>query len=382
MKKMRSRGRVVWRTLGVCVAATLVLLVSPALTHLRAASLLVRFTDPGATFAIADYSRYEVRESPAMVDGQMRARIYAPRGVEHPTGIVLVHGVHRLGIDEPRLVRFARTIAATGVTVLTPELDELCDYRIDPRSVDTIGNAARDLRIRLGVKSGVGVMGLSFAGGLSLIAAADARYAGDIAFVVAVGAHDDLSRVLRFFATNAIENPDGTQTLMHAHDYGPLVLVYSHVEAFFPAADVAVARDALRAWLWEYQETARAQAKGLSAASREKIEKLFAHDVSGISGEMLALIAREESVTRQVSPRTFLRDVHVPIYLLHGAGDSVIPPTETLWLAHDAAPGTVQDALVSKAIEHVEMSGAPSARDKWALVDFMSDVLREADRER
>ena len=44
---------------------------------------------------------------------------------------------------------------------------------------------------------------MSFAGGLSLLAAADPRFAEDVGFVVAVGAHHDLARVSRFFATDS-----------------------------------------------------------------------------------------------------------------------------------------------------------------------------------
>lgn len=373
-----------WRVALVAVALLSLLLAPTARSHLRAASLLARFADPLATGVIADLARHDVRESFMMVrtaTGQTRGRLYTPRDVDNPPGIVIVHGVHRLGIDEPRLVRFARTIAGTGIAVLTPEIEELCDYRIDPLSVETIGNAARLLDEQLHRKS-VGVMGLSFAGGLSLIAAADPRFASDVAFVVAVGAHDDLARVLRFFATDAIENPDGTETKLQAHDYGPLVLVYSHVESFFPKEDVVLARDALRAWLWEDRETAHAEAKALSEASRDEIEKLFAHDIRGIIPELLAIIQGGENEMKLVSPRTFLGRVHVPIFLLHGAGDSVIPATETLWLAHDAPGGMVEDALVSPALTHVELHGEPSLREKWALVHFMSDVLAQAERER
>ena len=47
------------------------------------------------------------------------------------------------GIDEPRLGAFAHAIAASGVAVLTPEIRELCDYRIVPASIETIGESAR-----------------------------------------------------------------------------------------------------------------------------------------------------------------------------------------------------------------------------------------------
>src|SRR6185369_6584439 len=114
----------------------------------------------------------------------------------------------------------------------------------------------------------VGVMGMSFAGGLSLLAAADPRFASDIGFVVAIGAHDDLERVLRFFATNEIAQPDGTTVKLEAHEYGALVMIYGNAERFFPAADVPAAREALRLRLWEQPDAAREKAKELGPASR------------------------------------------------------------------------------------------------------------------
>jgi hypothetical protein len=70
--------------------------------------------------------------------------------------------------------------------------------------------------------------------------------------------------------------------------------------------------------------------------------------------------------------------VSVPVFLLHGAGDSVIPATETLWLAHDLPRDRLRASLVSPAIQHVELQGEPSLGDELALVHFLSDVLEEA----
>jgi pimeloyl-ACP methyl ester carboxylesterase len=377
------RRRIRWRYVGAFAAVLAVLAVRPAAAHLRAASLLVRFTDPAAHGVVADADRYDVREEPGSVDaegGPVRARWYFPVGVMRPPGVVILHGVHRLGVGEPRLARFARTIAATGVAVLTPEIRELCDFRIDPKSVVTIGNAAHTLRARLGAGA-VGVMGLSFSGGLGIIAAADPRYRDDVAFVVAVGAHDDLGRVLRYFATDEDPLPEGGVQKLKAHDYGPLVLVYDHVESFFPPEDVLAARDALRAWLWEDFDTARERAQALSPPSRDKIDRLFSHDTASIAPELLAEVERNASALAAVSPRTYLPNLRAPLYLLHGAGDNVIPAAETRWLAHDAPPGILRDTLVSPALQHVELEGEPSVFDQLALVHFMSDLLREADAE-
>ncbi len=70
--------------------------------------------------------------------------------------------------------------------------------------------------------------------------------------------------------------------------------------------------------------------------------------------------------------------MRAPVYLLHGAGDKVIPSSETLWLARDVPKGLVRDVLVSPALVHVEMQGDPGFREKFALVHFMAEVLDAA----
>jgi dienelactone hydrolase len=361
-----------------------VLLWRPAGAHVRAASLLVRFVDHDAHGIVADIGRHPVIERDVAVPvagGTSRGRLYWPGDEREPPGIVLLHGVHFKGIDEPRLRAFALTIAASGVAVLTPELRELCDYRIDVSSVGAIASAAHVLATELGSTrpARVGVMGLSFAGGLAIIAAAGQETAADISFVVSVGGHDDLSRVLRFFATDRIERPDGSVEHMHAHDYGPVVLVYSHVGDFFPADDTAVARDALRLWLHEDFAGAREVARGLSPGARARIDLVFGHRVSELAPELLAEIGRLEPELAAVSPSAVLARVRVPVFVLHGAGDNVIPATEALWLAHDLPPRLLRASLVSDAIQHVELQGKPTLGDELALVHFISGVLEAAD---
>jgi dienelactone hydrolase len=376
------------RLAALLVLAALVIVWEPASAHVRAASLLVRFADPGAHGLVADAARHPVVESDLVLPvSGARARLYTPAdrdlesGAAGVPGVVVVHGVHWKGIDEPRLQRFARTIAASGVVVLTPEIRELCDYRIDPVSIDTIGGAAQALSARLGGRQ-VGVMGLSFAGGLSLVAAAEPRYAQSFAFVVAVGAHDDLGRVLRFFTSSQAPRPDGSILALHAHDYGAVVLVYGHAEDFFPAADLPVARDALRSWLHEDFDGARARAAALSPEASIKMKRIFDHDTVALAPELDAEIERLTPQLAAVSPAGHLSSVRAPGFLLHGAADSVIPSSETEWLARDTPRALLRAALVSHAIEHVELEGQIGLGDQLALVHFMGDVLEAADDER
>jgi dienelactone hydrolase len=356
---------------------TVLALWRPASAHVRAASLLVRIAEPDTRGWLADSGRHPVDERDDSVSGS-RGRLYLPTDVAHPPGLVVVHGVHWKGIDEPRLRAFARSIAASGVVVLTPEIRELCDYRIDPASIDTIGESATRLSARLDGQR-VGLMGLSFAGGLSLVAASDPRYAGALAFVASLGAHDDLGRVLRFFVTDRAPRPDGSVFQVHAHDYGTVVLEYSHVEDFFPAADVEVARLALRSVLHEDLDAAREEARELSPASASKMQHILDHDTAALAPELLAEIERLEPQFASVSPGAHLERLRVPAFVLHGAGDTLIPPSEAEWLARDVPARMLRESLVTRAIEHVGLEGDTGLGDRLELVHFMSNLLEATD---
>jgi len=356
----------------------LVVLWRPASAHVRAASLLARFADPAAHGLLAEAVRHALEVRDVTLAGT-RARLYRPVDLADSPGMVVVHGVHWKGIDEPRLQRFARTLAASGVTVLTPEVRELCDYRIDPASIDTIGESARAFSQQLG-GARVGVMGLSFAGGLSLIAASDLRYQTAFGFVVAVGAHDDLGRVLRFFVTDEAPRPDGSTLRVHAHDYGTVVLEYAHVEDFFPPADVSAARDTLRSVLHEDFDAARDEAKALSPAAAAKMGHILSHDTAALAPELLAEIGRLQPGFAAVSPASYLWHLRVPVFLLHGSSDRLIPPSEAGWLARDVPRGMLRDARVSDAIDHVGLGeGGTNLAEKLALVHFVGEFRRSGE---
>jgi dienelactone hydrolase len=355
--------------------------------HRRSADVLRRFAEqPPNALSTADRGvdeieqRDELRASDTGDPAAARLRWYVPRGVRDAPGLVLVHGIHRLAIDEPRLIRFARALAANGVIVLTPEVRELADYRVDVRSIDTIGAAARALRAKVSRK--VGVMGMSFAGGLSLLTACDSRFEGDIGMVVAVGAHDDAARVARFFATSRIAEPSGTIASVEAHGYGVLVFAYAHADRFFPAEDRAVARQAIGAWLAGDRDQARTFASGSRVESQALLAALFDRNLDRIAEPFLAAVDTEAAALATISPRGRLDHLRTPVFLLHGAGDTVIPPAETQWLARDVPNPALRDVLISRALVHVEPGGRATWYEQWELVHFVADVLRELDRAR
>ena len=194
-----------------------------------------------------------------------------------------------------------------------------------------------------------------------------------------MGAYDSLGRVARFLATNQAEFPDGRVEPYPAHDYGAAVYVYSHLDQFFPASDLAVAHDSLRDWLWERPSDAQALFPQLSPASRATMEILLARQIDRLRRKLLEVIQADDSQLSAISPQGKLGALHAPVFLLHGATDDIIPSTETIWLEKEIPKPYLRAALITPAFSHVDPDKHAVWTDQLRLVEFLAGVLRTAD---
>lgn len=309
---------------------------------------------------------------------QVRARLYIPDNKPHAPALVVFHGVHHLGIDEPRLEAFAAAMANCGIRVLTPELPDIKDYHVDATSIRTIGESAHWFAQQTGAP--VGVMGLSFSGGLALIAAANPAYKQDFKFVFAVGSQDSMARVTEYYRTGRDPRPNGSVEALTPHTYGPLVLEYEYVEDFVPPADVPAIRTVLRANLYEDPQAEKTTLAALNAKQRKETTALM--DVASESTQSLLSGSNQKRATElaDLSPHAVLPMLTTPVYLLHGEADNIIPSSETLWLANELPPSTLQAMLVSPVISHIDFeSSQPTIVDQWNLIHFFALVMHAAE---
>jgi pimeloyl-ACP methyl ester carboxylesterase len=375
---LRSWLRVllVWAVLAIIVCG---IVYVPSMV--RAYAVLLHFADPSAGGPLVRFETRAVTTQDVSIptpDGMLPGRLYIPVGVKHPHGMVAVHGIHHLGMDEPRLVNFAQAVAGSGLEVLTPQIDSLADYHVDKDSIPMIGRSAAWLDDRLGGHK-VTVTGISFAGGLSLMAAMDSQYASHMRALVLMGAYDDLARVSRFLATGVQELPNGTSEPHQAHDYGASVFVYAHLSQFFPPGDLDRAHEALRDWLWEQPDQAKVAMETLSPPARETMDALLNRRIDEVRPRILNAIGADEAELAAISPHGHMDGLRVPVYILHGSEDNIIPPAESLWLAKDIPHGEVRDRLITRAFSHVDPEKDATLGEELKLVKFVGDVLRAAD---
>ena len=390
------------RTLAVAgvVVVTAVAVTAPFFrSYTRASALIVRMA--GLKGPVADALEWE-REPVAAYDaqvpsrhGRLRARLYVPDHFRR--ALVLVAGVNALGIDEPRLYGLAQELAGVGYAVLTPELPDLQRYDITPRTTDMIEDAGVWLsnQPRLARDGRVGLVGISFAGGLSVVAAGRPALRGRAAFVLSFGGHANLQRVLRFLCSGMEPAPPGgphdispaAEQYRLPHDYGVVIVLLGGADRVVPPGQVEPLRAAiltfLRASHYDLIDKRRAaevfaEAKRMAGAlpepARTFMTQVNDRDVESLGRTFLPLIG-QASQSPALSPDKSPAPA-CPVYLLHGADDNVVPAVESQWLGRYLEGRTRVRTLLSRVITHAELNPEQDKWEVWQLVDFFASVLR------
>jgi dienelactone hydrolase len=275
-----------------------------------------------------------------------------------------------------------------GHHVLTAELPDLKAYAITPRTTDHIEDAARWLAHDSGLAADgrIGLMGISFAGGLSLVAATRPTLRDRVAFVMSFGGHGDLPRTLRYLCTGEV--PGGGSR--PPHDYGVAIILLGVADRVVPAEQAAPLREAIRAFLHashvamvdEAQaaiafERARAMTERLPEPARTLMGYVNDRDVAQL-GPLLLPHTTDLGGHPALSPSKADTPTF-PVYLLHGTDDNVIPAVESELLA-----GTLRSAgadvtqLATPLITHAEVDREPGAGAVWELVRFWAKLLDES----
>lgn len=338
------------RTIAALLACALLLAVAlawpSAQRHVRAASLLTSLQSGEAP---------EVDTRELRLDG-LRARRYG--GEADGPVVVLVHGVHPDGMDEPRLVRFARALAGSGMVVVTPELPALAGVRLDPSAARALAEACEAIA-RHEERERVGVIGISIGGGLALLAATRTESIGAI---LAVGAHYDAAALARSWLSEAGPRERyGIQVLAHAYADDYLAGLPDR-----EAAERAIA-DLLR-------ERA-VSTDDLSPEARARVDPLrHGKDLSPVVPRLRAIVEAHAAELGALSPAGQIGGLDVPVFLLHGLDDPLIASSESeridRELPAEARAGLLRTPLLGHADPREVGLG-----DELAVVHFMAKVL-------
>lgn len=383
----------------IAVAIIVALSIVLAARYAHGLSFVIRASGVhGIVGRLAEFDAVPERTRPIRLhlpQGDFAARVYTPSRQPRQT-VLLVSGLHPAGIDEPRLVAFAHELARTGVTVVTPDFPELRLLEITPVLTGQVEQAALSMLAdrSLVPRGRIGLMGISFSGGLAIVAAGRERLRHRLLYVFALGGHDDLPRVLRYLSTGIEPAPPdsglhGASTVAlrrTPHVYGLAIVLLVIADRLVPAIQVAPLRDGVHRFLQasyleevdrpaaekEYAAVA-ALASQLTAPAGPLLAALCDHDTAALGALLLAHLgslpdAPEVSPSRSPAPT-------VPVFLLHGSSDTVIPAAESEYLANRLRGQLPVRLLVTDLVSHAEATEGARAADLLRAGSFWDDLL-------
>ena len=295
-------------------------------------------------------------------------------------GLVLVPGLAPEGKDDPRLVAFARTLARAQFRVLVPDIPSMRDQKVRPADTRDIADAI----VYLGNSSSaqgsptLGVVAVSYAVGPAILATLRDDAHDHVAFLVAIGGYYDIEVAITFITTGCFRDPrTGDWQHREPNEYGKWVFARSNVERLALRRDRdLVSRIAERKMANPKAEvgdlTARLGPEGravyalLVNTQPAAVPQLIAALPPAIREDMAALDLRRHDLSR-LPPR---------LILVHGRDDAIIPPSESVQLAH-AAPDRAKLYLVD-SLTHVDI-GVAGISDTLALLSAVYRLLAERD---
>ncbi len=322
--------------------------------------------------------------------GAVPTRVYEP-AVRQPPTVVVFPGVHGGGVDAPRLTRLCGRLSSSGLRVICTPLPDLRRFIITGRSTDMIEDVTSwvSRQADLAPDSRVTLVGVSFAGGLAIVAGGRDSLRGRLMSVVSIGGHGNLRRTLEFLSTGVL--PDGS--IRTPHDYPLAVVALTLAPRLVPAPQVMLLEDGIRTFLnaslddgtgFEHGIPVIARLKeelgGMPEPARSLMRAVVERDVKTIGRRVapyLDALGDDPALSPELSPLPT-----APVFLLHGVDDNVIPSTEASLLADDFAarsPAPVR-WLLTPLVTHAHLITQAPPRDLWELISFWRDVRRAVER--
>ena len=396
------------------IAVALIAVAATALPYVDALAFIARVASmPGAAQTLAEARAQDFVGGPVITvptrHGPIDGRIYTPTNVDSRRAVTLVPGVHMDGIREARLVGMAEDLAASGFTVLTVASPDLQRFRITPESTDIIEDAA--LWLAAGAAGTVppeedgkiGMLGISFSGGLSIVAAGRAKLRDKVSYVMSFGGHGDLPRVMKYLASgNAPEMPPldeakqyvaGAEnvTIKPPHDYGVAVVLSGVADHLVPPEQVVPLREGILTFLLASSldmvdktraEVEFARARAFEQTLPEPARTLMKHVNDRAVDRMGSILAPVVDTLSQRDEHAMLSPERAEppaakVYLLHGADDNVIPSVETVLLADHYRGKADVHAVLTGLVTHAEVDRSAGAIEVWRLVGFWKSLMSQ-----
>ncbi|MGF1608165.1 MAG: alpha/beta hydrolase family protein [Kiloniellales bacterium] len=292
-------------------------------------------------------------------DRQHGGELYRPAG-RQGRPLVLVPGVTPQGLDDPRLVAFASSLARVGFLVLVPDIANLRALKVRASDAVPIADAVRYLAHTPNGSTAprqVALAAISYAAGPAVLAALESDVTPDLAFLLMIGGYYDMTAVVTFFTTGAYRAAPGEPWRYGVPNaYGKWAFVRGNAEVLNTPADRRLLTEIAQRKMDDLAADVSYLTAQLGPEGRSVLALLNNQDPERVPELMAGLPAAIADNMRGLDlAGRDLAALALPVFLLHGRDDPVIPFTESQALA-DALPGDAARLTLADNLSHVDLT--------------------------
>jgi len=312
--------------------------------------------------------RYEIEGRRGVAD------LYLP-GEPAGAALVLVPGFTEQGRRDWRLVELARSLARARFLVLVPEVPGSRQLRVRLQDSRTIADAVVQLQREDDEVAGrgLGLVAISYAVGLSVLAALEVEEVAPIDFLVGLGGYHDARAVVTFATTARYRLPgDGRWHKGTVEAAAKWIFLATNAAVLENAEDrrrlVSLGRDCFDGCTVD-AEALRAE---LEAEGRALLDLITNKDPNAVPRLIDALPSRAKEQLRALSPASHdLTSLAGRLILIHGREDTLIPFSESRALAR-AVPNS--EIFLIDGFSHITPD-AVGWTGQLQLIDAVQAVL-------
>ncbi|HEX6094036.1 MAG TPA: hypothetical protein VFZ07_11825 [Dongiaceae bacterium] len=295
-------------------------------------------------------------------------------------GLVLVPGFTPHGKDDARLVDLALSLSRARFLVLVPDLTGPREMRVRLEDSRGIADAAVHLARmpQLQGQQGVGVVAISYAAGLAILATMESGAQAPIRFLVSIGGYYDTTALATFVTTGKFRQSGGDRwQSSDPHPAAKWFFLAGNIDLLDDAGD----RRTLLAIAERRMNDPNAPIPDLAASlgpeGRSLLDLLENSDPDRVEALLRKLPEGIQAHLQRLSLRNHdLSHLAGRLLLVHGREDSMIPYTESMALAA-AVPGS--QLFLIDGFSHIDSDGV-GFTGQLQLIDAMQALLERRDK--
>jgi pimeloyl-ACP methyl ester carboxylesterase len=272
--------------------------------------------------------------------------------------MVLVPGLSPDGLDDPRLVAFATSLAGARFAVFVPALPNLRLQRISPDDAEVIAASVAALTacFEPGAQAEMALAAISYAVAPTIMAALRPDTANHIGLVLAVGGYYDIEAAITFFTTGYHrDGPGEPWRYREPNAFGKWVFVRANADRLTNAEDRRILIELATRKLRDPHTDVTATAQRLGHEGRSVMALIDNSDPDRVPALIGVLPSPILDDLRALDLAHYdLSALRARLILLHGRDDPIIPASESRALAAAVSGGNV-DLHIVDSLAHVEL---------------------------